>query len=376
MKIETKAVRGSRGGDPQTGAVSFPIYQSATFRHPGLNQSTGYDYSRDQNPTREEVEKTVALLESGKRCLAFSTGMAAIDALLKIFSPGDHFLVSEDLYGGTYRLFEQQRKYGLDFTYLDTGNAEAVNTALKKNIRCIFLETPSNPTMRVTDIRAMVELARDAGIMTVVDNTFLTPYFQRPLELGADAVIHSGTKYLGGHNDALAGFLVVNDEKLGEDLKLLQMSSGATLAPFDSWLILRGIKTLGVRMEKCQQNALAIAVWLKDHKKVERVYYMGLPEHEAYALSQIQAAGFGGMLSFTVKDAELVKEILEKVRLISFAESLGGVESLITFPLVQTHTAIPEEILKRLGINDRLLRLSVGIEAVEDLIEDLEQAIG
>jgi cystathionine gamma-synthase len=375
MKIETKAVHGFKGCDPATGALSFPIYQSATFKHPGLNQSTGYSYSRDQNPTREEVERTVALLEGGKHCLAFSTGMAAVDVLLKTFSPGDHFIVSEDLYGGTYRLFEQSRKYGLDFTYLDTFHMERVKAAIKNNTRCIYLETPSNPMMRVSDIGALVKLARSAGILTVVDNTFLTPYFQRPLEQGADAVIHSGTKYLGGHNDTLAGFLVVSDEKLGEDLKLLQMSTGATLSPFDSWLILRGIKTLGVRMIKCQQNAMLIAGWLKRHKKVERVYYIGLPEHEGYEISLKQAAGFGGMISFTVKDTGLVEQILGGVRLISFAESLGGVESLITYPLVQTHADIPKEILKRLGITDRLLRLSVGIEDVEDLIEDLEQAM-
>ncbi len=230
--------------------------------------------------------------------------------------------------------------------------------------------------MRVTDIKAVAELAKSAGIMTVVDNTFLTPYFQRPLEQGAEVVIHSGTKYLGGHNDTLAGFLVVKNENLAEELKLLQMSSGAILAPFDSWLMLRGIKTLGVRMEKCQRNAVAIAHWLKNHPKVEKVFYVGLPEHEAYAISRKQAAGSGGMISFTVKDAEIVKRILGRVRLISFAESLGGVESLITYPLVQTHSAMPKDILERLGVNDRLLRLSVGIEAVEDLIEDLEQAMG
>ena len=375
MQIDTKAVHGWRGCDPHTGAVSFPIYQSATFKHPGLQQSTGYDYSRDQNPTREEVEKTVAILEGGQRCLGFSTGMAAIDAWLKIFSPGDHFLVSEDLYGGTYRLFEQSRKYGFDFTYLDTGNIEQVHRAIRKNTRCIFIETPSNPTMRVTDIAAITDLVQDRGILTLVDNTFLTPYFQRPLELGADAVIHSGTKYLGGHNDTLAGFLVVQDEQLGEELKLLQMSTGATLAPFDSWLILRGIKTLGVRMEKCQENAHAIAQWLKAHPGVERVYYIGLPEHEAYNVSRKQAGGFGGMVSFSVKQVELAEKILGKVRLISFAESLGGVESLITYPLVQTHSAIPVEILDRLGIDNRLLRLSVGIEDAQDLINDLEQAM-
>lgn len=375
MKLETKCVHGCNNYDSNTGAISFPIYQNATFKHPGLRQSTGYDYSRDLNPTREQVEKTVATLEGGNRGFAFASGMAAIATFLQVFSPGDHLIVSEDLYGGTYRLFEQQRKYGLEFTYLATENIELVKEAIRPQTKCIFIETPSNPTMKVTDIAAIVDIAREAGALTVVDNTFLTPYLQRPLELGADVVIHSGTKYLGGHNDALAGFLVVKDEKLGAELKLLQMSVGSILAPFDSWLILRGIKTLGIRIEKQQENATQLVKWLLQHKQVDQVYYPGIPEHKGYEISSRQATGYGAMISFTVKDVAQVEKILSQVKLIAFAESLGGVESLITYPLVQTHGAIPQEMLVKSGVTDKLLRLSVGIEAVEDLIYDLEQAL-
>jgi cystathionine gamma-synthase len=377
MKIDTKTVHGCKGYDPHTGAISFPIYQSATFRHPGLHQTTGYDYSRLQNPTREELENTMACLENGTTGFAFSTGMAAVTAVIELFSPGDHIIVSDDLYGGTYRVFEEiYRKHGMEFSYVDTSILSAVKESIRKNTRGVFIETPSNPMMKVADIRAIVDMVKEAGILTIVDNTFLTPYYQRPLELGADVVLHSGTKYLGGHNDTLAGFVVVDDTTLGEKLKLIQKSTGAVLAPFDSWLILRGIKTLGVRLDRQQANALLLAQWLKTNPRVEAVYYVGLPEHPDYAVSQKQASGFGAMISFTVRDVELVEQILGRVRVITFAESLGGVESLITYPVVQTHSAIPKELRDRIGVTDRLLRFSVGIEAVEDLIADLEQAIG
>ncbi|HHV99632.1 MAG TPA: PLP-dependent transferase [Clostridiaceae bacterium] len=374
--IETKLVHGYRGFDPQTGAVSFPIYQSATFRHPGLYQTTGYDYSRLQNPTREELENTLAILENGLAGFAFSSGMAAITALMEIFSPGDHIVVSDDLYGGTYRLFEEiYKKKGLEFSYTDTSSLENVLQSIKNNTKAFFIETPSNPMMKVTDIQAVVEIARSHNILTVVDNTFLTPYFQRPIELGADIVVHSGTKYLGGHNDTLAGFIVVNDENISEKLKLIQKSVGSVLAPFDSWLMLRGIKTLGVRIKAQEKNALAVASWLKTNPHVEKVYYVGLPDHEGYEISKKQSSGFGAMISFTVRDIQLVEKILCGVKVIAFAESLGGVESLITYPAVQTHSAIPLEIRERLGVNDKLLRLSIGIEAAEDIINDLEQAM-
>jgi len=376
LKLETKVVHGFKGYDETTGAVSFPIYQSATFRHPGLNQTTGYDYSRLQNPTREELENTIALLENGKYGFAFSTGMAAISSVIKLFSPGRHIIVSDDLYGGTYRIFEEVYKnYGLEFSYVDTSKVENIVKAYKPNTAAIFIETPSNPTMKVSDIRLISEIAHSRNSLFIVDNTFLTPYFQRPLGLGADIIVHSGTKYLGGHNDTLAGFLVMNDDNNAEKIKLFQKSEGAVLAPFDSWLLIRGIKTLSVRLERQQQNAIEIAQWLKENNHIKKVYYVGLPEHEGYETLLKQSSGFGAMISFEVGSASLVEKILEKVKVIMFAESLGGVESLITYPMVQTHSAIPEELRNRIGINDRLLRLSVGIENVNDIINDLDQAM-
>lgn len=376
VNIATKLVHGSKGFDPHTGAVSFPIYQSATFRHPGPNQSTGYDYSRLQNPTREELENTLALLESGRLGFAFSSGMAAISAAMELFHPGEHVIVSDDLYGGTYRLFEEIcKRHGLEFSYLDTSSATSIKPYIRKNTKALFIETPSNPMMKVTDILAISDIAKEAGLLTLVDNTFLTPYYQRPLEMGADIIIHSGTKYLGGHNDTLAGFIVVKDVQIAERLKLIQKTTGAVLSPFDSWLIIRGIKTLGIRLEKQEQNAHQIAGWLRENNRVDKVYYVGLPEHEGYAISKKQATGFGAMISFSVKELDRVDRILSNVEIISFAESLGGVESLITYPIAQTHSAIPKEIRDKLGVNEKLLRLSVGIEAVEDIIADLEQAM-
>lgn len=376
MREDTKVVHGAQCIDPHTGAISFPIYQSATFRHPGLNQSTGYDYSRTQNPTREELEKTIARLERGAQGFAFSTGMAAVSAVLGLFDPGDKLLVSDDLYGGTYRIFEEiYRKYGIEAVYLDTQDPENVRRAITAQVKAVLIETPSNPIMKVADIAAITAIAKEAGILTIVDNTFLTPYYQRPLELGADIVVHSATKYLGGHNDTLAGLVVTATDELGERIRFIQNSIGAVLAPFDSWLILRGIKTLGVRLRKQEENAQQIARWLKNQPQVTTVNYPGLLEHPGHAISKKQATGFGSMISFTVSNVELVRQVLERVKLIFFAESLGGVESLITYPLTQTHAAIPEEIRNRIGVNELLLRLSVGIEDAEDLIEDLAQAL-
>jgi cystathionine gamma-synthase len=376
MRIDSEAVHGAKGGDETTGAVSFPIYQSATFRHPGLNRSTGYDYSRLQNPTREEAERAVARLERGRHGFAFSSGMAAVTTVLKLFGPGDHIVVSDDLYGGTYRIFEEVYKgYGLEYEFVDTTSLEEVRRCTKKNTKCFFIETPSNPMMKVSDISAISAFAHERGAIAVIDNTFLTPYFQRPLGLGADAAVHSGTKYLGGHNDTLAGFIVINDDKLAERLLMIQKTEGAVLAPFDSWLILRGMKTLAVRMEKQQSNAGRVAEWLRGHPHVEKVYYTGLPDHPEYELSRRQASGFGAMLSFSVDRFDLVERTLAGVKMIQFAESLGGVESLITYPIAQTHNYIPKDILYRLGVTDRLLRLSVGIENADDIIEDLEQAM-
>ncbi|MEI6131820.1 MAG: PLP-dependent aspartate aminotransferase family protein [Bacillota bacterium] len=376
LSIESKVVHGNSSSDDKTGAVSFPIYQSATFRHPALNETTGYDYSRIQNPTREELERTIAILENGAHGFAFSSGMAAVSAVFELFAPGDHFVVSDDLYGGTYRYFnEVLLKRGFSFSYVDTSDLVEVKENLTAYTKAIFIETPTNPMMKIADIQEICKIANQKDVLTIVDNTFLTPYFQRPLEHGADIVIHSGTKYLGGHNDTLAGLVVVNDTVLADGIALNQKTFGGVLAPFDSWLILRGIKTLSIRLEKQQASALKIATWLKTQPKVEKVYYAGLPESEGFDVLRKQSTGFGGMISFTVKNIDTVEQLLERVGLIMYAESLGGVESLITYPMVQTHSAIPECVRVRLGVNERLLRLSVGIESVDDIISDLEQAM-
>ena len=375
--FETIAVGGVSGGDKATGAISYPIYQAATFKHNGLNNSTGYDYSRAQNPTREEAEKTLAALEGGKQAIGFSSGVAAITACIHLFKSGDHIILSDDLYGGTYRLFEDIYKdFGIRATFVDTTNIENILGAIEKDTKAIFIETPSNPMMKVTDIRATAEITKNNDLFLIVDNTFLTPYYQKPLELGADLVIHSGTKFIGGHHDLLAGFIVGNDEEIIQKLRRIHMSTGATLSPFDSWLVLRGLKTLHIRLDRAQKNSLKIAKYLKRNPNVEKVYYVGLEEFEGYEVNKKQATGFGATLSFRVKDKELIPKILNSVQIIRFAESLGGVETLITYPITQTHSEIPEEIKKRLGVDEHLLRLSIGIEDAQDLIRDLEEAIG
>jgi cystathionine gamma-synthase len=375
LSARTLTVHGATLFEPHTGAISVPIYQSSTFRHPGLGESTGFDYSRAVNPTRLELEKTMALLEHGKHGLAFATGMGAISTAIKLFNPGDHLIVSEDLYGGTYRLLNgYYAAYGLSFSWVDTSDSALVEGALRPETKGLFIETPSNPMMKVTDIRRCAELIHSRGGLLITDNTFLSPYCQNPLDLGSDLVIHSGTKYLAGHNDTLAGFIVHSRDDLAEQLTNAQKSEGASLAPFDAWLTLRGIKTLAVRMDRHEENARGIAAWLRSHKRVEKVFYTGFEDHPQYALSRSQARGFGGMISFYVKDRDDVPRLLKNVSLILFAESLGGVESLLTYPLAQTHGAIPEAMRLSAGVNDRLMRLSVGIEAVEDLIADLDRA--
>lgn len=355
------------------GSISFPIYQTATYAHPGVGQSTGYDYSRLQNPTREQVGKVVASLENGVDALAFSSGMAAIATLMELFRPGDHIIADADLYGGSIRLFDNiSEKNGISFTRIDFGT-EDPEAYITENTKAIYFETPTNPMMNVTDIAKMSALAKKHGLLLLVDNTFLSPYFQNPLDLGADVVIHSGTKYLGGHNDTLAGFLVTAKEDISEKLRFLIKTSGAGLAPFDSWLILRGIKTLAVRMEKAQQNAFLIAEWLLKQDAVTKVIYPGLPSHPGYEIMKKQSRGFGAMVTFEVKSEAFAKSILEKVRLIQFAESLGGVETLITYPVTQTHADVPKDILEKNGITTRVLRLSVGIEDGADLIGEFEE---
>ncbi|MDO4302363.1 MAG: PLP-dependent aspartate aminotransferase family protein [Bacillota bacterium] len=356
------------------GAISFPIYQTATFAHRGVGESTGYDYSRLKNPTRDQLERTVAALEKGTDAIGFSSGMAAIGAVMELFHPGDHVIIDADLYGGSVRLFKNINvKNGISFTRIDLSRQD-VSDYITDKTRAVFLETPTNPMMHVTDIQKLAEITRNKGILLIVDNTFLSPYFQNPLELGADIVVHSGTKYLNGHNDAIAGFTVVRDEELKERLRFVYKTTGACLAPFDSWLILRGIKTLALRVEKAQENAFRIAKWLKEQKKVTKVLYPGLEEHPGYEIMKKQCRGFGSMLSFEVESEELAKSILNKVKLIQFAESLGGVETLITYPAIQTHADVPKEERLENGITSRLLRMSVGIEDAGDLIMDLEQA--
>ncbi|MGI5971732.1 MAG: trans-sulfuration enzyme family protein [Oscillospiraceae bacterium] len=375
ISLGSAVVHGSSGGDAYTGAVSFPIYQTATFRHSGLGEG-GYSYTRSQNPTREELEKTIAMLEGGKCGFAFSTGLAAVTAVFSLLKSQDHVIISDDLYGGTYRQIETVWKsFGVKFTYVDTSDAENIISAIRPNTRMIFFETPTNPMMKVSDIERIASIAKEAGLITVVDNTFLTPYFQRPLELGADIVIHSGTKYLAGHNDTMCGLAAAKDDELGDRLRHIVSTEGTCISPLDAWLTLRGIKTLAVRMERHQSNAIKIARFLKKHPDVENVYYAGLPESAGYEVSCRQASGFGGMISFTVREASVVNGLLKNLRMIRFAESLGGVETLITYPVTQTHASIPEEIRNRIGITDRLLRLSVGIEEPSDIIADLRYAL-
>lgn len=376
-EFETIAVSGISGGDQRTGAISYPIYQTATFKHYGLNKSTGYDYSRDKNPTREEVERTLAVLENGKDAIGFSSGVAAITACIHLLKAGDNVILSDDLYGGTFRLFQDMFKdFGISAMFVDTTDTKNILEVLNENTKAVFIETPSNPMMKVTDIKAVSEITKKNKLLLIVDNTFLTPYYQKPLQLGADLVIHSGTKYLGGHHDLLAGFIVGNDEELFKKLRRIHMSTGATLSPFDSWLVLRGIKTLHIRLDRSQENAIKIARFLEGNPKVEKVYYVGLDDFEGYELNKKQATGFGATLSFRIKDKELISKILGDVKVIRFAESLGGVETLITYPYTQTHSEIPDEIKKRLGVDEYLLRLSVGIENIDDLINDLDNAIG
>jgi cystathionine gamma-synthase len=376
MQQETACIHAVRDRSQHTGAVAVPIYQSATFAHPGVGQSTGYDYSRTQNPTREHVEKLLAALEGGSGACAFSSGMAAMASLMELFKSGDEIIATDDLYGGSIRLFNEiSTKNGIVVKYADTSDLASVEKQITNATKAVFVETPTNPMMKVSDIACLKKITGSRDILLIVDNTFLTPYFCNPIALGADIVVHSGTKFLSGHNDTLAGFLVAKSPETTERLRFLQNTTGGVLSPFDAFLVTRGIKTLAVRMEKAQQNAAVIAKWLKDQPRVKEVFYTGLAGHPAYELSKKQARGFGAMISFKVDSEETAKNILNKCKLILFAESLGGVETLITYPVTQTHSYIPEEQRLARGIDGRLLRLSVGIESARDLIDDLEQAM-
>ncbi len=377
IQLTTRLAQAGTRYDKATGSISVPIYQTASFVHPGLGQSTGFDYSRSSNPTRLVLEETLAEADAGHRGFAFASGLAAIDAVLRLFVPGDKLVVTEDLYGGTYRLFEKiYRPLGIEAVYVDTSDTEVVEMALDlPQVRGVLIESPTNPILRIADIRTIAKMARERGILTIVDNTFLTPVLQRPIEQGADLVVYSATKYLAGHNDVVAGAVVTATPELSERIGFLQNASGGILGPQDSWLTLRGLKTLTLRVARQQENAQALAAWLDRHPRVRRVYYPGLASHPNRNILLREKSGFGGMISFEVDDPARVPVILANVKIFLFAESLGGVESLITYPSVQTHADIDEATRHRLGINDRLLRLSVGIEDVRDLIDDLEAVL-
>lgn len=359
MKFETLCLHADGNKKDEWGTLTAPICQSATFVHKGVGEPSEYSYSRLSNPTRTHLENTVAALENGAAAFAFSTGMAAISTVMKLFSAPAHIIVSDDLYGGSLRLFRNVNSNdGLCFDFIDTSDLFAVKSHIRKETRAIYCETPSNPLMQVSDISALAEIAHKNGLLLIVDNTFLTPYYQKPLNLGADIVIHSGTKYLGGHNDTLAGFAVVKSKGLAEKLAYLYKTFGACLAPFDCFLTERGIKTLPIRMDRITSNAKAVAAWLKERADVKKVYY----------------AGLSGMISFEAESKAMAERILRKIKVFQYAESLGGVDSLITYPMLQTHADVPEKERNARGITDAFLRISVGIENVEDLIEDLEQA--
>jgi cystathionine gamma-synthase len=374
-KMETELAQIGSRKEPKTGAINFPVYFATAYEHVG-GESTGYDYTRTANPTRDVLEESIAQLERGNAGFACSSGMAAIQTVMGLFSQGDHLIVSLDLYGGTYRLFEETlRRYGLHFSYVDLRNIDEVESSIQENTRAFFIETPTNPLMRVADLQALCQLAHKHQMLTIVDNTFLTPYYQRPIELGADVIVHSATKYLGGHNDILAGLIVTKGKELSERVKYLHNAIGAILSPHDCYLLMRGMKTLALRMDRHQENALQLAEFLREHPLIKgEVFYPALDKTER-DIHLKQANGYGGMLSFRLADANLIHPFLNRLELITFAESLGGVESLITYPATQTHADIPEEIRLKVGVCDRLLRLSVGIEHLDDLCSDLEQAL-
>ncbi len=376
MKIESHLAQIGSQKEPVTGAVSFPIYNATAFRHPKLGQSTGFDYTRTKNPTRAVLEEAAAELECGDAAFACSSGMAALQTVFAYFSQGDHLIVSLDLYGGTYRLLEQiMTRFGITASYVDTNDIDGMSEKLTPHTKAILVETPTNPLMMITDLERVSAWAKARGLLVIVDNTLLTPFLQRPIELGADIVIHSATKYLGGHNDVLAGLIISKGEELSAKLAFLHNSIGSVLGPQDSWLLMRGMKTLALRMERHEYNATALANWLMEHPAIEDVYYPALKHHPGHDIQNRQSSGNTGIFSFRLKDARYVEPILRHIKLIAFAESLGGVESLMTYPAIQTHADIPEEIRKAIGVDDRLLRFSVGIEHVDDLIADLDQAI-
>ena len=378
MKFNTKVIHGGQHHEPATGAVNVPVFLTSTFAQKSPGQLlSGYEYSRGANPTRQALEDSLASIENGARGLAFGSGLAAIDCVLKLLSPGDEVIAVDDLYGGSYRMFTRLfEKYQLKFTFIGFDNVEELESVITDKTKLIWLETPTNPLMKLVDIKMVADTVKGKDILVAVDNTFATPYIQKPLDLGADIVMHSATKYLGGHSDVIAGALIAKDAELGEKLHFIQFASGGILGPHDSYLVLRGIKTLALRMQRHSDNGFEIAKYLENHSLVEKIYYPGLSSHPQYDLATRQMTEFGGMVSFTFKSGKKEDAIkfLENIKVFTLAESLGGVESLANLPAMMTHASIPEDKRAVLGITDDLVRLSVGIEDAEDLIADLEQA--
>jgi len=376
MKRKTQLIHGGISQDPATGAVSFPIYQVSTYKQEGVGGHKGFEYSRTGNPTRNALEVLIKDIEGGTAGFAFGSGMAAITAVIMLFNSGDHVILTDDVYGGTFRVMTKVlNRFGIDSTFVDTSNLDTIKSEIRPNTKAIYLETPTNPLLKITDIEAAVKLAKEHQLLTIVDNTFSTPYWQNPIELGADIVLHSATKYIGGHSDVVAGLVVVNSDKLAEDLHFVQNSTGGVLGPQDSWLLIRGIKTLGIRMEETETNTAEIVKFLQSHPKVKKVFYPGIESHPNHEIAKKQARGFGGMVSFDVGSAENADQLLSKIKYFTLAESLGAVESLISVPARMTHASIPAERRADLGITDGLVRISVGLEDVEDLIDDLTQAL-
>ncbi|MCA1583972.1 MAG: PLP-dependent aspartate aminotransferase family protein [Acidobacteria bacterium] len=375
-RFSTVCIHAGQEPDPSTGAITVPIYQTSTYVQEGLGQHKGFEYGRTQNPTRMALEANVAAIEGGIAGFVFASGMAAIDTLLTRLESGDHLVVSDNTYGGTFRLFERvRRKFGLDFSYVDTSRHDLIDAAIIARTKYLFIETPTNPMLRITDLRAASDLAHQRNVRVIVDNTFASPYIQRPLDFGADIVVHSTTKFLNGHSDSVGGIIVLRHQDDAEWMKFVQNAAGAILGPMDSWLVLRGTKTLPIRMERTNANAQTLAEYLASHSRVERVIYPGLPDHPHHTLAKRQMRGFGGLISFDVGSVDRAREVLGRFRLMSLAESLGGVETLISHPAIMTHASVPPERRAAIGITEGMIRISVGIEDVEDLREDLEQAL-
>jgi cystathionine beta-lyase/cystathionine gamma-synthase len=375
MGFSTDCIHAGQEPEPVTGSVTYPIFQTSTYVQPELGKNKGFEYARTKNPTRSVLEANLAALERGRHAHCFASGMSATDTVFRLLKSGDHVIAGENMYGGSYRLFSRVcEKFGLQFTYVNTAEVGNVSAALRPNTKIVFLETPTNPMMTLTDIAACTEVAHAGGALVVVDNTFCSPYLQRPIELGADIVVHSTTKFLNGHSDSVGGVVITNDDALAEQIGFLQNAVGAILSPFDSWLVLRGVKTLAVRMKQHEENGVAMAQYIAHHPKVKKVYYPGLPDHPQHALAKRQMSGFGSMISFELGSLENAKKFLDRVHLCSLAESLGGVETLISHPETMTHASVPLETRTRLGITPGLVRISVGIEDVADLIADVENA--